>query len=208
MDEMESLSHTKWECRCHVVFIPKCRRKTLYGELRRHLGEVPHAGGAEGESDRRRAFATGSRRHDDRDSTEVRGVPGGGFHQGQECDSFGPGGWRAEAKFCGPKLSGPRQRPRIAALCGSQRKASGSAGGYLLIAVDGNGHSLGGAVAPNGTITPDCAVAPHRAEAGIGAVAPHCAVPPHSRISPDRRIAPHGGVPPHRRGVINKTDGL
>jgi putative transposase len=39
MDEMESLSHTKWECKYHVVFIPKCRRKTLYGELRQHLGE-------------------------------------------------------------------------------------------------------------------------------------------------------------------------
>ncbi len=36
MDEMESLSHTKWECKYHVVFIPKCRRKTLYGELRQH----------------------------------------------------------------------------------------------------------------------------------------------------------------------------
>src|SRR5215469_744976 len=40
MDEYESLSHTKWECKYHVVFIPKCRRKTLYLELRRHLGEV------------------------------------------------------------------------------------------------------------------------------------------------------------------------
>src|SRR6202049_3763497 len=42
MDEYESLSHSKWECKYHVVFIPKCRRKTLYGELRRHLGEVFH----------------------------------------------------------------------------------------------------------------------------------------------------------------------
>ena len=40
MDDYESLSHTKWECLYHVVFIPKCRRRTLYGELRRHLGEV------------------------------------------------------------------------------------------------------------------------------------------------------------------------
>jgi putative transposase len=40
MDEYESLSHTKWECKYHVVFIPKCRRKTLYVGLRRHLGEV------------------------------------------------------------------------------------------------------------------------------------------------------------------------
>ena len=39
MDE-QSVSHTKWECKCHVVFIPKSRRKTLYAELRRHLAEV------------------------------------------------------------------------------------------------------------------------------------------------------------------------
>ena len=40
MDEAESLSHSKWECKYHVVFIPKCRRKTLYEQLRPHLGEV------------------------------------------------------------------------------------------------------------------------------------------------------------------------
>jgi len=40
MDEPESLSHTKWECKYHVIFIPKCRRRTLYAELRKHLGEV------------------------------------------------------------------------------------------------------------------------------------------------------------------------
>ena len=40
MDEFESLSHTKWECKYHVVFIPKSRRKVLYGQLRQHLGEV------------------------------------------------------------------------------------------------------------------------------------------------------------------------
>ena len=40
MDRSESLSHTKWECKYHVVFIPKYRRKTLYTELRKHLAEV------------------------------------------------------------------------------------------------------------------------------------------------------------------------
>ena len=40
MDESESLSHSKWECKYHVVFIPKCRRRTLYEQLRRDLGEV------------------------------------------------------------------------------------------------------------------------------------------------------------------------
>jgi REP-associated tyrosine transposase len=34
------VSHSKWECKYHVVFIPKYRRKTLYGKLRQHLGKV------------------------------------------------------------------------------------------------------------------------------------------------------------------------
>jgi putative transposase len=40
MDEYDSLSHSKWECKYHVVIIPKYRRKKLYKELRQHLGEV------------------------------------------------------------------------------------------------------------------------------------------------------------------------
>lgn len=40
MDDYESLSHTTWTCKYHVVFIPKCRRKALYQGLRRCLGEV------------------------------------------------------------------------------------------------------------------------------------------------------------------------
>ena len=40
MDKSESLSHTRWECKYHIVFIPKCRRKALYGQLRKRLGEV------------------------------------------------------------------------------------------------------------------------------------------------------------------------
>lgn len=40
MDEYQSLSHTVWDCKYHVVWIPKCRRKVLYEELRKYLGEV------------------------------------------------------------------------------------------------------------------------------------------------------------------------
>ncbi len=40
MKAVENLSHTKWECKYHIVFIPKFRREALYGELRRYLGEV------------------------------------------------------------------------------------------------------------------------------------------------------------------------
>ena len=40
MDEYESLSYSKWECKYHIVFIPKCRRKMLYAKLCQHLGEL------------------------------------------------------------------------------------------------------------------------------------------------------------------------
>jgi putative transposase len=43
MDEYASLSHTKWDCKYHIVFIPKFRRKVLYKNLRQHLGEVFHS---------------------------------------------------------------------------------------------------------------------------------------------------------------------
>jgi len=42
MNNVESLNHTKWDCKYHVVWIPKCRRKMLYGQLRVNLGEVFH----------------------------------------------------------------------------------------------------------------------------------------------------------------------
>ena len=38
--EVASLRHSRWECKYHVVWIPKGRRKTLYAQLRQHLGEV------------------------------------------------------------------------------------------------------------------------------------------------------------------------
>jgi len=40
MDVTESLAHTRWECKYHVVWIPKGRRQVLYGRLRQHLGAV------------------------------------------------------------------------------------------------------------------------------------------------------------------------
>ena len=36
----QSLSHSKWDCKYHVVFAPKRRRKALFGKMRRQLGEV------------------------------------------------------------------------------------------------------------------------------------------------------------------------
>src|ERR1700679_3150184 len=40
MDDQMSLSHTKWDCKYHVVFIPKYRRKVFYGQISQDLGRV------------------------------------------------------------------------------------------------------------------------------------------------------------------------
>jgi len=42
MEDYQSLSHTKWNCKYHVIFIPKYRRQRLYGVVKRELGEVFH----------------------------------------------------------------------------------------------------------------------------------------------------------------------
>ena len=40
MYDSQSLSHTMWECKYHIVWIPKYRKKTIFGDLRKHLGEI------------------------------------------------------------------------------------------------------------------------------------------------------------------------
>ncbi len=42
MKEYKSLNHTRWDCKYHVVFIPKYRKKQIFGSLRQHLGEIFH----------------------------------------------------------------------------------------------------------------------------------------------------------------------
>ncbi len=40
MYDEQSLSHTKWDCKYHVIWIPKYRKKSIFGDLRRFLGEI------------------------------------------------------------------------------------------------------------------------------------------------------------------------
>ena len=42
MKEYHSLTHTRWDCKYHIVFIPKRRKKKVFGALRKHLGEILH----------------------------------------------------------------------------------------------------------------------------------------------------------------------
>ena len=42
MNDTSSLCHSSWDCKYHVVWIPKYRRKVMFGKLRKYLGEVFH----------------------------------------------------------------------------------------------------------------------------------------------------------------------
>jgi len=42
MRDYKSLTHTRWDCKYHIVFIPKKRKKSIYAAIRKHLGEVLH----------------------------------------------------------------------------------------------------------------------------------------------------------------------
>jgi len=42
MEDYQKLSHTTWQCKYHVIFIPKYRKKQLYGVVKRELGELFH----------------------------------------------------------------------------------------------------------------------------------------------------------------------
>ena len=50
MKEYQSLSHTRWDCKYHVVFIPKRCKQKIFGSLRKQLGEVFHELAAHKES--------------------------------------------------------------------------------------------------------------------------------------------------------------
>jgi putative transposase len=43
MRQVGSLNHTRWECKYHIVFIPKCRKKVLFGQIRRDLSDIFHS---------------------------------------------------------------------------------------------------------------------------------------------------------------------
>jgi hypothetical protein len=87
MKEYQSLAHTRWDCKYHVVFIPKMRMKMIFASVRKHLGERLHElalqkeckiveGQAQGQSTAsvRRDHAAGSDRRvqDDAEKVDVR----------------------------------------------------------------------------------------------------------------------------------------
>ena len=109
MDDYESLSHSKWECKYHVVFIPKCRRKTLYTELRRHLGDVFRKLAEQKESKIEEGHLLLDHVHMLISiPAEICGVAGDRVYQGKKCDTLGPRIRREEAELRRSALLGAR----------------------------------------------------------------------------------------------------
>ena len=50
MNDKKSLAHSTWECKYHIVWIPKCRKKQLYGGIAKYLGNIFHRLAGERES--------------------------------------------------------------------------------------------------------------------------------------------------------------
>mgnify|MGYP003624038424 CR=1 FL=1 len=109
MDEFESLSHSRWECKYHVVFIPKGRRRALFGQLRPYLGEVLRRLAAQKESRIEEGHLMPDHVH------MMISIPPkyavsqvNRLHQGQECHPHGAGLRGAEEEFHRPALLGAR----------------------------------------------------------------------------------------------------
>ena len=121
MDRFESLSHTVWECKYHVAFIPKCRRKVLYASLRPHLGEVFRRLAEQKESRVEEGHLMPDHVH------MLLSIP----------PKYAVSDWtNCRCGNSHRKVAPNKRRGRVsdsaqAALSGSHRKAPGFAGGYL-----------------------------------------------------------------------------
>ena len=40
MNDINSLAHTKWNCKYHIVFAPKYRRQVIYGKIKADIGQI------------------------------------------------------------------------------------------------------------------------------------------------------------------------
>ena len=87
MPDYESLNHTTWDCKYHIVWIPKYRKKKLYEKIRidlsgeiRRLAECRESKIVEGAHDER------PRAHSDKDTAKILGVAGSGIYKRKKRD--------------------------------------------------------------------------------------------------------------------------
>ena len=89
MEMQESLKHTVWDCKYHVVWIPKYRKKAVYGELRRELGEVFRELAKQKESKIEEGHLLPDLyARDVIDTAEIFSSSDGRVHKGEKCDTY------------------------------------------------------------------------------------------------------------------------
>jgi Transposase IS200 like len=110
MREWESLSHVRWYCRYHVVFVPKYRKRTIFGQLRRQIGGMLRELCVQHEVELIEGHAMPDHRTKRRKRSDRNCFPSGGFsplHEvSRERSSLHPreapsGGLRQTTRFAG-----------------------------------------------------------------------------------------------------------
>ena len=85
--EFNHLNHATWECKYHVVFTPKYRKKVLFGKIKPESGpSISRSGATQGVPDRGRTFDAGSRSHVDIDTSQIFGGADYRIHEREEFD--------------------------------------------------------------------------------------------------------------------------
>jgi putative transposase len=87
MKEYQSLSHTRWDCKYHVVFIPKRRKKLIFVKLRKLSVKYYMTLQTRRKVRFWKAIYAGSHTHVYKYTAEVFGIAGCWFHKRQKCDS-------------------------------------------------------------------------------------------------------------------------
>lgn len=86
-ENYQGLSHSKWDCKDHVVFVPKRRRKELFGDIRKQLrSDLSRTGASEGLPDHRRPHDARPRPNVHCDSSHTRSGISDWVYQRQKCN--------------------------------------------------------------------------------------------------------------------------
>jgi len=105
--DQNHLNHATWECKYHVVFTPKYRKKLLFGQIRRHLGSVFHELARGKECRIEEGHLMPDHVHIvDIDSTEVFGVRGDRVSEREELDLDCAERGTQAAEFSGSQVLG------------------------------------------------------------------------------------------------------
>jgi REP element-mobilizing transposase RayT len=118
MSDVQSLNHSKWECKYHITWIPKCRRKSLYGGLRKYLGKVFRELARQKECEILEGHLAEDHVHMlvASNPTQIRRIADHRLLEGQECNPYCQGLHGAEKKlsrsaFLGQRLPCVDSRP-------------------------------------------------------------------------------------------------